>query len=239
MMVKKNIIWFSELHPEYFDKSILLKKLHRDNKLEIKNIRFCFEPERRREVVKTAKSAHDLKSPTLTYEAAPEVVFRESFYADGVLATKRLFFESIYPQHLKDIHCPIFTFDEESPIPNHILFVITNHPDSVLSIKQFCCLFEGLCQNSKITLLILDDGEGLDKPDEKLLIDYIRKWNSDIGIYKEQDWFTPNLMKNLEFNDRTLSVISRKLISDPQKGSIPDLILQHEKSLLFVGYTYM
>jgi hypothetical protein len=239
MMVKKNIIWFSELHPEYVDSSSLLRNLQRDAKLEIKNIRFCFEPERRQEVVKSARQTEGQVKPTLTFEAPPEIVFRESYFADGVIATKRLFFDAIYPNRIKDIHCPIFTFDEESPTPNHVLFIITNHPDSVLSIKQFCCLFESIIRKSTITILILDDGSGLDKPDEKLIINYIRKWNNNIGIYKEQDWFTPNLMKNLEYSDRTLTVMPRKLIVNPEKDSIPDLVLRHHKSSLFIGFTYM
>ena len=240
-MVKKNIIWFSELDPDYLGKSALLTKLHKDSKLEIKNIRFCFEPQRRLEMIKSVRSKKKdgLGKSTLTYEAPPEILFRESYYADGVLAVKELFFDSIYPGHIKDIHCPILTFSEESPVPNHILFVITNHPDSVIGIKQFCCLFESMCRNAKITLLILDDGEGFDKPDERLLVNYIRKWNTNIGIYKEQDWFTPNLMQNLEFDDKTLAVISRNLVINKQKGAIPDLILNHEKSILFIGYTYL
>ena len=240
-MVRKNLIWFSELDPEYLGKSALLNKLQKDSKLEIKNIRFCFEPQRRPETIKSmrSKSEDGFGKSTLTYEAPPEMLFRESYYADGVLAIKELFFDSIYPNHIKDIHCPILTFSEESPVPNHVLFVITNHPDSVISIKQFCCLFESICKNAKITLLILDDGEGFDKPDEKLLVNYIRKWNTNIGIYKEQDWFTPNLMQNLEFDDKTLAVISRNLVINTKKGAIPDLILNHEKSILFIGYTYL
>ena len=240
-MIKKNIIWFSELDPEYLGKSALLNKLQKDAKLEIKNIRFCFESERRPQTIKSIRAKEDYpgKKSTMTYEAPPEMLFRESYYADGVLAVKNLFFETIYHHHLKDIHCPILTFSEESPVPNHILFVITNHPDSVISIKQFCCLFENLCKNAKITLLILDDGEGLDKPDEKLLVNYIRKWNTNIGVYKEQDWFTPNMLQNLEFDDKTLAVISRNLIVNSKKDTITDLILNHEKSILFIGYTYI
>lgn len=239
-MVKKNVILFSELDPEYLGKSELLKKLQKDAKLEIKHIRFCFEPVKRPEALKSvrAKRAHIVDKSTLTYEAPPEMVFRESYYADGVLTEKKVFFDAIYKNHLKDIHCPILTFSEESPVPNHLLFVITNHPDSVLSIKQFCCLFENTCKNAKITLLVLDDGEGFDKPDEKLLVNYIRKWSSNIGIYKEQDWYTPKLMQNLEFDNKTLTVISRNLIKNTQKGAIPDLILNHENSILFIGYTY-
>jgi len=241
-MIKKNIIWFSELDPEYLGKSALLNKLQKDAKLEVKNIRFCFEPERRPKTIKSIRSKKEERSSiktSLTYEAPPEMLFRESYYADGVIAVKSLFFETIFHNHLKDIHCPILTFSEESPVPNHVLFVITNHPDSVISIKQFCCLFENLCKNVKITLLILDDGEGLDKPDEKLLVNYIRKWNKNIGVYKEQDWFTPKLLENLEFDDKTLTVISRNLVVNTKKGAIPDLILNHEKSILFIGYTYL
>jgi hypothetical protein len=240
MMVKKNIIWFSELDPDYLEKNTLLNKLQKDSKLEIKNIRYCFEPERRPETMKSirSKETHIVKNQSLTYEAPPEMLFRESYYADGVIAVKHLFFETIYQHHLKDIHCPILTFSEESPIPNHILFVVTNHPDSVISIKQFCCVFENLCKNAKITLLILDDGEGLDKPDEKLLVNYIRKWNNNIGVYKEQDWYVPNLLQNLEFDDKTLTVMSRNLVMNCKTGAIPDLILNHDKSSLFIGYTY-
>lgn len=240
-MVRKNLIWFSELDPEYLGQSALLNKLQKDSKLEIKNFRFCFEPERRHETIKSVRSKKedDFGKSTLTYEAPPEMLFRESYYADGVLAIKDLFFDSIYPSHLKDIHCPILTFSKESPVPNHVLFVITNHPDSVISIKQFCCLFESMCKNTKITLLILDDGEGFDKPDEKLLVNYIRKWNTNIGIYKEQDRFIPNLMQNLEFDDKTVAVMSRSLVLNTKKGAIPDLILNHEKSILFIGYTYL
>lgn len=240
-MIKKNIIWFSELDPEYLGKSALLNKLRKDSKLEIKNIRFCFEPERRPETIKSIRSKENFpsKKTNLTYEAPPEMLFRESYYADGVLAEKSLFFESIFRNHLKDLHCPTLVFSEESPVPNHILFVITNHPDSVISIKQFCCLFENLCRNTKITLLILDDGEGLDKPDEKLLVNYIRKWNTNIGVYKEQDWYAPNLLKNIEFDDKTLAVISRNLVVNTKQGTITELILNHEKSILFIGYTYL
>jgi len=240
-MIKKNIIWFSELDPDYQEKNTLLSKLQKDSKLEIKNIRFCFEPERRTETVRTIKSKDDYpsKGDRLTYEAPPEMLFRESYYADGVLAEKNLFFNAIYPNHIKDIHCPILTFSENSPAPNHILFVITNHPDSVICIKQFCCLFENFCKTAKVTLLILDDGDGFEKPDEKLLVNYIRKWNSNIGIYKEQDWFVPKLLENIEFDDKTLAVISRNLIIKTKKGSIPDLILNHKNSDLFVGNTCM
>jgi len=240
-MAKKNIIWFSELNPEYQSENALLNKLKKDSKIEIKNIRFCFEPEKRQESLRAEKSnlANKSVKKALTYEANPEMLFRESYYADGVLATKKLFFESIYSNHLKDIHCPVLTFSEKAKIPKHVLLIITNHPDSVISIKQFCCLFENLIRNNKVTLLILDDGEGLDKPDEKLLVNYIRKWNKNIGVYKEQDWTSPRLMKNLEFDDQTLSVISRNLIVNPPKNSIPDLILEQESASLFIGYTYL
>lgn len=240
-MVKKNIIWFSELDPEYTEKNKLLQKLLRDSNLEIKNIRFCFNPQKRPEAIKSMRASDGSRAgkATLTYEATPEMLFRESYYADGVICEKKLFFSSIYANHLKDIHCPVLTFAEDSPLPNHILFVITNHPDSVISIKQFCCIFEHLCRNVKITLLILDDGEGLDKPDEKLLVNYIRRWNNNIGVYKEQDWFFPKLMENLEFDEKTLVVTSRNLVARPPKGSIPDLMINHEKSSLFIGYTYM
>jgi hypothetical protein len=78
----------------------------------------------------------------------------------------------------------------------------------------------------------------LEKPDEKLLVNYIRKWNINIGVYKEQDWYVPNLLQNLEFDDKTLAVISRNLVLNTKKGAIADLILNHEKSILFIGYTY-
>ena len=84
-MVKKNIIWFSELDPEYLGKSALLNKLQKDSKLEVKNIRFCFEPQKRQEIIKSVRSKKDdnFGKSTLTYEAPPEMLFRESYYADG------------------------------------------------------------------------------------------------------------------------------------------------------------
>ncbi|RLD26656.1 MAG: hypothetical protein DRI54_02415, partial [Bacteroidetes bacterium] len=93
-MVRKNLIWFSELDPEYLGKSALLNKLQKDSKLEIKNIRFCFEPQRRPETIKSVRSKkdNDPANATLTYEAPPEMLFRESYYADGVMAIKELFF---------------------------------------------------------------------------------------------------------------------------------------------------
>ena len=108
-MMKKNILWFSEINPEYQNENAVLKKLHSDSKVEVRNIRHCFEPVHRNVEMKTFKESDEMGN-TLTIEAGPEVLFRESYFADAVLMSKSIFKENLYPEHFKDIHCPIVLF---------------------------------------------------------------------------------------------------------------------------------
>lgn len=234
-MMKKNVLWFSEINPEYQEENTLLKKLRNDSKIELRNIRHCFEPDNRQVELRSSKEAEgDLK--TLTIEAGPEVLFRESYFADAVLMSKSIYQTNLHPDHLKDIHCPIVLFPEEIPNINHLLFIINSSPDSVISIKQFCCLFQHVCKKAKITLLVIDDGDGLQKQNEQLLVNYLRKWNRNLGVFKDQHWNFEELKNYLEFDEKTMCVMNKNLLLESEPGSFPKEIFENDSASLFIGY---
>jgi hypothetical protein len=236
-MIKKNILWFSELNPDYIEDNVLLKKLRYDNKIEVRNIRHCFEPTLRNEELKLIKeSGRDLKS--VAVKAGPDSLFRESYFADAVLMSKTIFKSYLYPEHAKDIHCPIILFPEKGEGLNHLLFIVTSNPDSVISIKQFCCLFEQLCKKAKITLLVYDDGEGIQKPEEQLIVKYLKKWNPNLGVYKDQKWDYDELQKNLEIDKRTMGVMNLSLLLGTEEDSFPQKIFHNNDTSLFIGFNY-
>lgn len=236
-MIKKNILWFSEINPDYKEDNALLKKIRNDNKVEVRNIRHCFEPVMRQNELKSARKAEgDIKS--VAVEAGPESLFRESYFADAVVMSKTIFKTFLYPEHTRDIHCPIILFPEKVDGINHLLFVITSNPESVISIKQFCCIFEQLCKKAKITLLVYDEGEGIQKPEEKLLVNYLKKWNRNLGVYKDQKWNYEELKKNLELDERTMSVMNLSLLLDAENGSFPKEIFNNNETSLFIGFNY-
>ena len=236
-MIKKNIIWFSEINPEYQTDNGLLKRINKDASIEVNNIRYCFEPSIRSSELKTSKELEgDVK--TLVVEAGPDKLFRESYFADAVAVSKNIFRQNLFPNRLKDIHCPLVIFPEHSHNINHLLFIITSDPNSVISIKQFCCLFEHICKKAKMTLLVIDDGEGLQKPEEQVIVNYLKKWNRNLGIYKDQNWNFEQLKKYLEFDEKTLSVMNLDLILNSEEGSFPKEIFEDENTSLFIGYNY-
>ena len=99
-MIKKNILWFSEINPDYQNDNALLKKLQNDSKVELRNIRHCFDPIQRQERLKSAREAEgDLK--TVAVEASPESLFRESYFADAVVMSKSIYKNYLFPNHLK------------------------------------------------------------------------------------------------------------------------------------------
>jgi hypothetical protein len=236
-MIKKNIIWFSEINPEYQTDNGLLKRIQNDSTIEVNNIRYCFEPSNRSSELKSSKELEgNLK--TVAVEAGPDKLFRESYFADAVAVSKNIFRNNLFPDHLKNIHCPLVIFPEHSHKINHLLFIITSDPNSVISIKQFCCLFEHICKKAKMTLLVIDDGEGLQKPEEQVIVSYLKKWNRNLGIYKDQNWNFEQLKKYLEFDDKTLSVMNLDLILNSEEGSFPREIFEDENTSLFIGYNY-
>jgi hypothetical protein len=234
-MSKKNVIWFSEISPDYQKGNAFLRKLNNDNSVELRNIQHCFEPVLRQEKMKSFKDS-DNYVKEVAVEAGLESLFRESYFADAVVMSKQLYKEKFYTHYLKDIHCPFILFPEVSKSINHLLFVITSNPDSVISIKQFCCLFEHICKKSKMTLLVYDDEEGLQKPEEKLLVNYLKKWNSNLGVYKDQNWNYEQLKNYLEFDERTMSVMNLSLILNSSEGSFPKRIFDDEETSLFIGF---
>lgn len=236
-MIKKNILWFSELNPDYQEDNALLKKLRNDNKVELRNIRHCFEPVMRQEELKIAReNESDLK--TIAVEANPESLFRESYFADAVVMSKSIFKNNLYPEHLRDIHCPIVIFPENASSYNHILFIVTSNPESVISIRQFCGLFQQICKKAKLTLLVFDDGDGIQKPEEQLIVKYLKKWNPNLGVYKNQNWNYEQLKKHLEFDERTMSVMNLSLLLDGEENSFPKEIFKSEDTSLFIGFNY-
>ena len=236
-MIKKNIIWFSEINPEYQTDNGLLKRIKNDSSIELNNIRYCFEPANRNSELKTRKDVEgDVK--TLMVEAGPDKLFRESYFADAVAVSKTIFRDNLFPDRIKKIHCPLVIFPEHSHNINHLLFIITSDPNSVISIKQFCCLFEHICKKAKMTLLVIDDGEGLQKPEEQVIVNYLKKWNRNLGIYKDQNWNFEQLKKYLEFDEKTLSVMNLDLILNSEEGSFPREIFEDENTSLFIGYNY-
>lgn len=236
-MIKKNILWFSELNPDYQNDNTLLRKLKNDNKVELRNIRHCFEPVLRQEKLKSAKEAEgDIK--TIAVEAGLDSLFRESYFADAVVMSKSLYKNNLYPTHAKDIHCPIVLFPKDSRNVNHLLFVITSNPDSVISIKQFCCLFEHICKKAKMTLLVYDDGDGIQKPEEQLLVNYLKRWNRNLGVYKDQNWNFEELKSYLEFDEKTMSVMNLSLLLNATEGSFPYEIFNNKETSLFIGFNY-
>jgi len=236
-MNKKNILWLSELNPEYQKDNALLRKLKNDNKVELRNVRHCFEPVMRQEELKSVKETEgDLKA--VVVESSLDSIFRESYFADAVVMSKSIYKSHLFPEHVKDIHCPIVLFPEESSSINHLLFVITSNPDSVISIKQFCCLFEHICKKAKMTLLVYDDGEGIQKPEEQLLVKYLKKWNRNLGVYKDQNWNYEQLVNYLEFDHRTMSVMNLSLILNAPKDSFPAEIFKNNETSLFIGFNY-
>jgi hypothetical protein len=236
-MIKKNILWLSEINPDYQNDNALLRKLKNDNKVELRNIRHCFEPVMRQEELKSAKESEG-NIKTVSVEASLESLFRESYYADAVVMSKSLYKDHLYPLHIKDIHCPIVLFPEETSKINHLLFVITSNPDSVISIKQFCCLFEHICKKAKMTLLVYDDGDGIQKPDEQILVNYLKKWNRNLGVYKDQNWNYEQLVNYLEFDEKTMCVMNLSLILNASKGSFPSEIFKNNETSLFIGFNY-
>lgn len=236
-MIKKNILWFSEINPDYQNDNALLRKLNSDSKVELRNIRHCFDPIQRQDKIKSAREAEgDLK--TIAVEANPESLFRESYFADAVVMSKSIYKNFLYPIHLKDIHCPIVLFPKESRNVNHLLFVITSNPDSVISIKQFCCIFDQICKKAKLTLLVFDEGEGIQKPEEQLLVNYLKKRNQNLGVYKDQNWNYEQLKNYLDLDERTMCVMNLSLILNATKGSFPYEIFHNEESSLFIGFNY-
>lgn len=236
-MIKKNILWLSEINPDYQYDNAFLRKLKSDPKVELRNIRHCFEPVLRQEELKSAKETEG-NIKTVAVEASLETLFRESYYADAVLMSKSIYKNHLYPIHIKDIHCPIVLFPEETSKINHLLFVITSNPDSVISIKQFCSLFEHICKKSKMTLLVYDDGEGIQKPDEQMLVNYLKRWNKNLGVYKDQNWNYEQLINYLEFDEKTMCVMNLSLILNASKGSFPSEIFKNNETSLFIGFNY-
>ena len=236
-MIKKNVLWFSEINPDYQNDNGLLKKLFSDNSIELKNIRYCFDPPNRQSEIKKSNESDDDIS-TMIVESGPENLFRESYFADAIAVTKNIFRNNLFPQRLKEIHCPLVIFPEHAHKINHLLFIISSNPDSVISIKQFCGLFEQLCKKVKITLLVIDDGDGLPKTYEQIVVNYLKKWNRSLGIYKDQSWNFEMLKRYLEFDDKTLSVMNLDLIINSEKGSFPKEIFENENTSLFIGYNY-
>jgi len=234
-MMKKNILWFSEINPDYQDENSLLRKFLKDSQLHVKNIRHCFEPVIRQEEVRSSKEIEG-NTKVLALEAEPELLFRESYFADAVVMTKPIFQNNFYPDQFRGIHCPIVLFPEKVQNINHLLFIITSDPDSVISIKQFCSLFQQICKKAKITLLVYDNGEGIQKPEEKLVVRFLRNWNSNLGVYKEQDWNALHLRKHLEFDDKTMSVMNLNLLLKSESGSFPREIFDNDNTSLFIGF---
>lgn len=234
-MIKKNILWFSEISPEYQTENVVLKRIQGDKKMEIKNIQHAFQTnELALEDSKTNKS----NALVFTKDSVPEQLFRESYFADAVAVSKAIFKNTLFPEHIKDIHCPIVVFPEKQEEIDHLLFIITSNPDSVISIKQFCCLFQDICKKTKITLLVFDDGEGIQKPDEQVLVNYLKKWNKNLGVYKIQFWESEMLTKYLEFNERTLTVMNLDLLLASKADSFPQEIFDRDDTTLFIGYNY-
>ena len=89
-----------------------------------------------------------------------------------------------------------------------------------------------------MTLLVIDDGEGLQKPEEQVIVNYLKKWNRNLGIYKDQNWNFEQLKKYLEFDEKTLSVMNLDLILNSEEGSFPKEIFEDENTSLFIGYNY-
>jgi hypothetical protein len=191
----------------------------------------------RQEELKSAKETEG-NIKTVSVEVSLESLFRESYYADAVVMSKSIYKNHLYPTHIKDIHCPIVLFPEETSKINHLLFVITSNPDSVISIKQFCCLFEHICKKAKMTLLVYDDGEGIQKPDEQILVNYLKKWNRNLGVYKDQNWNYEQLVNYLEFDEKTMSVMNLSLILNASKDSFPSEIFKNNETSLFIGFNY-
>lgn len=235
--MKKNILWFSEINPDYQGSNMLLKKLTNDSRVELRNIRHCFEAGHRQEELRSSRESEGNLS-TLTIEAGPELLFRESYFADAVVMSKPLFNDNLYPEHLKDIHCPIMLFPEKIQNVNHLLFIINSNPESVISIKQFCCLFEQICKKAKMTLLVFEDGDGIQKPEEQLLVNYLKKWNRNLGVYKDQNWNFEHLKKYVEYDEKTMSVMNLGIIQESEPGSFPKEIFENEDASLFIGYNY-
>ena len=237
-MIKKNVLWFSEINPDYQNDNGLLKKLFSDNSIELKNIRYCFDPPNRQNEVKLSNELEGDVSSSVVVEAGPDNLFRESYLADAVAVSKSIFKSSLFPHRLKEIHCPIVIFPEHAQKINHLLFIISSNPDSVISIKQFCGLFEQICKKVKITLLVIDDGEGLPKTYEQIVVKYLKKYNRNLGIYKDQSLNFEMLKSYLEFDEKTLSVMNLDLILNSEEGSFPKEIFENENTSLFIGYNY-
>lgn len=89
-----------------------------------------------------------------------------------------------------------------------------------------------------MTLLVYDDEEGIQKPEEQLLVKYLKKWNKNLGVYKDQNWNYEQLVNYLEFDQRTMSIMNLSLILNAPKGSFPAEIFNNNETSLFIGFNY-
>lgn len=158
-----------------FDRDLALKKLAADRSMDFEWIHESLDDER----LSSLSTVSDL------------LILEQGAFLDGDV--------SIFEEILRAVKCPILLLPKDWEIENLVVFH-DGSMDSVKMVKYFINLFNSALRDLPLTVLISDPKGDYDIEREKVFIDYLKLFFTNIGIQQIQGHLMDNLTQSIVYN---------------------------------------
>lgn len=103
------------------------------------------------------------------------------------------------------IQSPVLWVPENYKSIDNILMLLRPQLESIKSIKNFCSLFQQSCSNKPVTLINLYQ-ENEDETPENEVVEYLKKYCTNLGVYRCQQNLEKKILSALEVSENTLII---------------------------------
>jgi hypothetical protein len=171
---------------------------------------------------------------------------KETRFADAVVISEELFcadYMSYQPNvYMKEVlhgaECPVVVIPEAFNIPERIVVAYDGRKESMVALKQFCCLFPELTELPAEFVYIKNEA-GEELPDQGLLKEYVTAHFNSSGIAKLH--FEPHkYFTAWAETKRNIMLIAgsygRSSVSDLFHSSFAEQVIHEHKIPVFIAH---